>query len=197
MEDEILDDLNINNKLKKLDSNEKIELEERIPPMILDFFIGAITFLPVFLCIDYVMKSYDYDSRFEFYMPIGIALFLLKDILNGKSIAKRAFGFKVIDIKTGKAANGIQCVVRNITYPFSFIEAFFILNNPSRRLGDILVGTKVIKSNKVSILSIISEIKNINIFKTLLLPFFVSLGCSLFLLHFFGWLIYLIDITLI
>jgi uncharacterized RDD family membrane protein YckC len=74
---------------------------------------------------------------------IGMSLYLNKDIIQGKSIAKRALKQEVIDIKTEQVASSLKCLIRNITIILWPIEVIAVLINPSRRLGDLIAGTRV------------------------------------------------------
>src|SRR6266700_4156279 len=49
------------------------------------------------------------------YVTAGVfALYLCKDCINGRSLAKRVMGHQVVDNKTGQVATPLQCLVMNI-----------------------------------------------------------------------------------
>jgi uncharacterized RDD family membrane protein YckC len=75
----------------------------------------------------------------------GLALYFCKDIFNGRSIAKRILNLQVVDNYTGKAASPLKCFVRNITCVLWPVEAIVAMANTSRRLGDRLAGTKLVR----------------------------------------------------
>ena len=78
---------------------------------------------------------------------IGFILFSIyfnKDILNGRSPAKRIFKLQVIDNETELTASPMKCLIRNLTAVIFPLEIIMILINPSQRLGDMLVNTKVV-----------------------------------------------------
>ncbi len=83
------------------------------------------------------------DLIFSFLIIIAATLFLLKDIFNGRSFFKRKYKIQVIDIKTERAASPLKCFIRNLTYFLFLIEIIFLIINPKKRLGDIIVGTRV------------------------------------------------------
>jgi len=86
---------------------------------------------------------------------IAIALFMivymLKDSFRGRSAAKRILNLQIVDIKTGKSANIIQCFTRNLTTPLWMIEVIVAWINPERRIGDYLAGTRTTLFEKPTI----------------------------------------------
>src|SRR5689334_10141418 len=83
-------------------------------------------------------------STTQYYLWIGcVAIYLCKDCIGGRSIAKRVTNLKVIDNKTGEAASPLQCLVRNILIFIFPLEILVVLFSPQRRLGDRLAGTRV------------------------------------------------------
>lgn len=89
-------------------------------------------------------------------------LLLNKDALGGRSIAKRYFGYQVVDLKTKKIASQVQCVLRNTTFIIWPIEVIFILINPKRRLGDLIANTQVATTTSEPPETIISDLNDIN-----------------------------------
>lgn len=76
-------------------------------------------------------------------MCFGMTLYFNKDMIQGKSIAKRALKQEVIDIKTGEVASALKCFVRNLTIAIWPIEVIVVLISPARRIGDFIAGTRV------------------------------------------------------
>ncbi|MCB9071369.1 MAG: RDD family protein [Prevotellaceae bacterium] len=76
-------------------------------------------------------------------MCFGMALYFNKDMIQGKSIAKRALKQEVVDIKTGEVASALKCFVRNLTMAIWPIEVIVVLISPARRIGDFIAGTRV------------------------------------------------------
>ena len=74
-----------------------------------------------------------------------IAFYLCKDVINGRSPAKRIIGARVISMSTGETATPMRCMLRNITLLFWPIEALLaLITSDRRRLGDYLAGTRVV-----------------------------------------------------
>lgn len=75
---------------------------------------------------------------------IGFALYFCKDIINGRSIAKRILKLQLVNNATGEVASPMKCFIRNLLCIIWPIEAIIALTNTSRRLGDRLAGTKLV-----------------------------------------------------
>src|SRR5688572_26999482 len=75
---------------------------------------------------------------------IGLAVYLCKDCINGRSIAKRILKLQLVDNKTGQVASPLKCFIRNIFCILWPIEVIVALVNPSRRIGDVVAGTKLV-----------------------------------------------------
>jgi uncharacterized RDD family membrane protein YckC len=86
-----------------------------------------------------------YFSGTPMYIALfGLSLYYCKDIINGRSIAKRILKLQVIDNKTGKVATPLQCFVRNVFCIFWIIEVIVAMINTNRRIGDRVAGTKLV-----------------------------------------------------
>ena len=130
----------------------------RIGSMLLDHivmtFIAMIFFLPIMVSgfttafqVNHEQSSPDFFGATIYIVLIGFAIYFCKDSFNGRSIAKRALKLQVIENKTGKVASPIKCFVRNIFIIIWPIEVVVTLINPSRRIGDLVAGTKVVPFN--------------------------------------------------
>ena len=136
--------------------NMKISAGTRIGSMFLDHilmtFIAMIFFIP-----DMVLKfsePYSSDLTQNSLMPnltmsiiglFGLAIYFCKDCINGRSIAKRILGLQLVDNTNGKIASPFKCLVRNLFIIFWPLELIVSLFSPSRRLGDFVAGTKLVK----------------------------------------------------
>ena len=137
----------------------------RIASMLLDHIVMCLVIVPIAILTFIIIIS----ARLELNNWIGISLaffpffiYLNKDFLNGKSAAKRFLGYEVVDRKTGKTANELQCFIRNLPICLIWpIEVFAGLINPERRIGDFIANTKVIPAEKMNIKSLWSELKNV------------------------------------
>ena len=148
---------------KVANSNTRIH---RILSMFLDHCIMFLLIVPLgFLIFGFGVLMEDSLNN-----GIGIVLvfipffiYLNKDFLNAKSPAKRILGFQVINRRTNKPANELQCFVRNLTICVAWpLEVIVGLINPERRIGDLLANTKVIVSQKEKFNSIWTDLKTRN-----------------------------------
>jgi len=87
-------------------------------------------------------------GRAMYMMLIGLSIYLCKDCIGGRSIAKRIMRQQVLDNKTNVPATPLQCLLRNFSIVFWPIEVLVVLFSPDRRLGDRLAGTKVVPFNR-------------------------------------------------
>lgn len=98
------------------------------------------------------------------FIPMSLLQIVLfnKDFYNGQSVVHRLLGYQIINTKTLKPADGLRCMIRNITAPLWMIEGIVTLFSPDRRLGDIIAGTRIVdveKSNPKLILKEVHETK--------------------------------------
>lgn len=112
-------------------------------------FIVMIIAMPVFLIgfdksmeNDALMLSSKLDWRFIL-MIFAVSLYFNKDVIQGRSIAKRALNQEVVNIKNNDVASPLKCLVRNLTIVLWPIEVIVVLISPSRRIGDLIAGTRV------------------------------------------------------
>jgi hypothetical protein len=75
---------------------------------------------------------------------VGFAIYFCKDIINGRSIAKRILKLQLVNNSTGEIASPIRCLVRNIFCIIWPIEVIVSMITPSRRIGDRVAGTKLV-----------------------------------------------------
>ena len=97
-----------------------MKLATRLGSMILDHLImcciGVVIGIPFFIIGFFLKRHLNLNVPFI----VGILVFVIyfcKDILNGKSPAKRLLGLQVVDLKTGQPASKLQTIIRNITIP--------------------------------------------------------------------------------
>lgn len=126
---------------------------KRIGAMLLDHIV--MTFVIMIIAMPTMMSKFDQAFSDEPLAPkgaidwslilmcFGMSLYFNKDMIQGKSIAKRALKQEVVDIKTGEVASALKCFVRNLTIAIWPIEVIVVLINPSRRIGDFIAGTRV------------------------------------------------------
>jgi uncharacterized RDD family membrane protein YckC len=125
----------------------------------------------------------EYQS-FVIYQVIALYTIIVnKDIYLGRSLGKRITSLQVVSNKTGKLANPIQCVIRNLFLFFWPLEGLILFFSPERRLGDIVAGTKVVEfipnyseSPKINLIQAIAAILLAGTFSYFLFTYISSLG---------------------
>jgi uncharacterized RDD family membrane protein YckC len=159
---------------KVANSNSRVH---RISSMLLDHFIMCFIIVPPLIIVSLIFKSEPFEKSpietFAFYLMMLV--YLNKDFVKGKSIAKRILGLKVIDRQTGEAANSFKCFLRNMTIPIWPLEVFISLFSPSRRLGDLIANTRVEISEKEKVTSILQDLKKTRFTLTTLWTLIVGL----------------------
>jgi len=130
-----------------------ISAGSRLGSMFLDHvimcFLSMIIVAPVFF-IGFDKSFYEEANGFTnnisltlFFAILAISLYFNKDAFQGKSLAKRVFNQEVINIKTNEIASPLKCLLRNITIILWPIEVIAVMISPSRRLGDLIAGTRI------------------------------------------------------
>lgn len=168
--------------------NKQITVGTRLATMLLDHFfmtlIAVLFFIPGMISgfsdslkVSHEQTDFDFMQGPMRYIGIlGVALYFCKDIINGRSIAKRILKLQIVDNATGRVATPLQCFVRNIFCVLWPIEVIVAITNTSRRLGDIVAGTKLLYYDPTL------EQPKTNIGKTLL-PVIISYGFMLLIMQ--------------
>lgn len=137
--------------------NKPITVGTRLGAMILDHIIMVLLMMPFYIPLlisklsDTFKVSHNQTSTAYFsgtlgYIAIfGFSLYFCKDIVNGRSFAKRILKLQLVDNVTGKVASPLQCLVRNVLCVIWPVEVIVAMLNTNRRLGDRIAGTKLIK----------------------------------------------------
>ena len=109
--------------------------------LVIDMFMSIVYFIPICICV--VLLGY---TEHEYLIPSMVwGGLICKDSVGGRSVGKRLFRLQVVDIKTGQAANPFRCAFRNFFYFLGLFDLLLVFyNNAGRRLGDYVVGTKVL-----------------------------------------------------
>lgn len=136
--------------------NRPISVGTRIGAMLLDHvfmtIIAMVFFLPTMISgfsdafkVSHEQTDFNFmEGPMKYIGLIGFALYFCKDIINGRSIAKRILKLQVVDNKTGQVASPLQCFVRDIFCVLWIIEVVVALTNTSRRIGDRVAGTRLV-----------------------------------------------------
>ena len=139
---------------------------ERLKSMLLDHAIVCFTILPIFIIPSFIGMGTTlgtgnvWINRFCIILIMGI--YLNKDILRGRSAAKRILGQIVIDNKTNEPASEVKCVIRNFTDIFWIVEIPIVMFSPSRRIGDLIANTKIVRTEKDEIKSMWTDLRKAN-----------------------------------
>ncbi|MEM7104949.1 MAG: RDD family protein [Bacteroidota bacterium] len=171
---DILDDLTI---FSSENYQDDLTAKERYFSMFLDHVILCGTLLPL-IFLGYFLNQ---NSQFvDLLLLIStFTIYLSKDFLKGRSVAKRITGQVVIDQITGLPASEIKCVIRNLTIPVWLIEIIGVGVTPNKRIGDSLAGTKVVRTSKAPGISIFTDIKTYRPSIKLLLSLLIAIGYTL------------------
>ncbi len=168
-------------------TNERpITVGARLAAMLLDHFfmtfIAVAFLLPTMISDMFTSFTPSHEPTYfnfwggstMYFGMFGFALYFCKDIINGRSIAKRILKLQVVDNSTGQVATPIQCLIRNILCVLWFVEVVVAMTNTNRRLGDRLAGTKLVVFDPTL------EQPKLN-FGKLILPIIASYGILLLL----------------
>lgn len=159
--------------------NKPITVGTRLGAMMLDHIIMVFLMMPFYIPLliaklsDAFKVSHNQTSTAYFsgtlgYIAIfGFSLYFCKDIVNGRSFAKRILKLQLVDNVTDKVASPLQCLVRNAFCIIWPVEVIVAMLNTNRRLGDRIAGTQLIKFDTTL------EQPKINIGK-LLIPVIIS-----------------------
>jgi hypothetical protein len=143
----------------------------RLKSMMSDFYHPMAAFMPLIMLIvapsfilsDILIKNVEQSfwiTTAAAIIPIGGIYFLIlnKDYFRGRSIAKRKYGYQIIDVRNDQIATPMQCMIRNISGFLWPIEIPFILFSPNRRLGDRIAGTKLVDIDTIDPKTIFDDI---------------------------------------
>ena len=134
---------------------QKTNAGTRIGSMFLDHFamtcVVMIFFIPGMISgfsnafeINHEQTHFDIFGGLSYVGLIGFALYFCKDSIHGRSLGKRALKLQIVENSNGKVASPIRCFIRNIFCVIWPIEVIVTLASPSRRIGDMVAGTKVV-----------------------------------------------------
>ena len=109
-----------------------------------------------------------------------------KDVIGGRSVAKRAYGYALIDKSSKEEASPFQCMIRNVTFLFWPVEAVAVMISPKRRIGDLIANTELIECSISEPSEILDEMKNQKFTLSALLAIIISVLFILFWDHLFS-----------
>lgn len=170
----------------KFEYQDDLYVQDRLISMFADYMIFCFISIPIVIALEFIFKQVDSLYEFEIFIVVLYPIYFCKDIVFGKSLAKRIRGQIVIDYYSKLPANPIKSVIRNLTVPLFPIEILVVIFSPKRRIGDFISNTKVVRIPKESPLDIRKEIKRMDSAEVLLAILIAIIGA-------FG-VIYVIDI---
>jgi uncharacterized RDD family membrane protein YckC len=123
-------------------------LTSRAQVMMSDFARGMGVLAP-FLIILFILDLYYPTNKMGLYSfwPMVVIVMFNKDIVGGRSIAKRKSGFAIVKYRTAEPASQLQCFIRNVTCLIWPIEALLAFGGAEQRIGDFIAGTKVVEQS--------------------------------------------------
>jgi uncharacterized RDD family membrane protein YckC len=141
--------------MTSLDSR-PISVGTRLGAMLLDHvfmtIVAMVFFLPTMISgfsdafkVSHEQTDFNFmEGPMKYIGLFGFVLYFCKDIINGRSIAKRILKLQVVDNKTGQVATPLQCFVRDIFCVLWIVEVIVAMANTSQRIGDRVAGTKLV-----------------------------------------------------
>ena len=143
---------------------DKIPISTRLGCAFADFWITCFIFGILSIVIRHIINlisGNNYEKSLDIAFSYFIAFIVLnKDIFNGQSFMKSILGLQVVDKKTGNVASELHCAIRNTTMLLWPIEAVVLLFSPTRRLGDLIAGTKLIAVERRSSKQWLANVKS-------------------------------------
>jgi uncharacterized RDD family membrane protein YckC len=139
----------------------EITFSNRLTLLILDPFYGSMLItLPLILLIilfNWLLDLGTSDTISRICLFIFVAVYLNKDIIKGKSLAKRVLGYRVVKENEEQSLSMTESFFRNLTFFIYLAEYLFAVVSPNKKIGDYLTKSKIIRSDKVPLKSIIKE----------------------------------------
>ena len=119
-------------------------LDHLIMTMIAGIFIIPELIINFSTVLTHKQPTTDIFGGMIYVFLIGFAVYLCKDCINGRSFAKRILKLQVVDDSTGQVASPLKCVLRNLSCILWPLEVIIAFNNPGRRIGDRIAGTRLV-----------------------------------------------------
>ena len=132
-----------------------VNVGTRLVSMLIDHFamtmVAMVFFIPMIMSdllsmfnLTHEHTEMDFGGTLFYVWLVGFALYFCKDTINGRSFGKRITKTQVVNNNTGQVASPLKCFIRNIFCVIWPVEVIVSLINPSRRIGDIVAGTKIV-----------------------------------------------------
>ena len=125
--------------------DKKVKFSQRIVSMGVDYLSICVVAIPISM-VYFVLKGINQKIFLIFEITFLLTLWVCKDLIGGRSLGKRIKGHTLCGINNSNSV--WKFILRNVFTCVWMIEIVFCLINPSRRLGDLLLGTQIIYANK-------------------------------------------------
>lgn len=122
-------------------------INKRLEAFIMDAIVSFVASIPFFLISLLLNNSLIWMS---FTLAFMYALLFCKDVDNGRSFGKQNTGLCILSEKNENVPSVIRLILRNLFYILWPIEIIFAFCNSGKRLGDLVMQTKVVQCTKGS-----------------------------------------------
>lgn len=120
-------------------------VNKRIEAFVIDMIVTFIASSLFFLISVFLANSMLWMS---FALAIIYSFLFCKDVNSGKSLGKRKVGLCILLEKNESVPSTMRLILRNIFYILWPIELVLFFCNSGKRLGDLVMQTKVVSCNK-------------------------------------------------
>ncbi len=120
--------------------------KKRLKALLVDIIILGVLGILI-LIIFMIVVDKNFLCIYSLTIAIVYSLFFCKDVINGQSIGKKMLKLQIITEK-GKAASLRSLIIRNMIALMQPIDALYMINNPGKRLGDIVCKTRVVDASR-------------------------------------------------
>lgn len=147
----------------------------RITSSLIDFAVYMIILLLVSWYIEVSEEAPEEIIAFTLF------LFFIKDIFYGRSLGKRITGLSVKNISSINKTKEVYFVIRNITLIIWPIDILLLMLMPSRKLGDMIANTIVVKESEAQPFwsSLRNDIKKFNFTRSVFWALVIALLISI------------------
>ena len=122
-------------------------INKRIEAFVIDSIVLIIMSSSFFLISVWLNNSMLWMS---FALALIYSFLFCKDVNGGRSIGKQRTGLCILSEKSDSVPSAIRLILRNIFYILWPIEILLFFFNSGKRLGDLVMQTKVVACNEKS-----------------------------------------------
>lgn len=122
-------------------------MNKRIEAFVIDVIVSMGVSSPFFLISVWLNNCMLWMS---FALALIYSVLFCKDVNGGRSIGKQKAGLCIVSEKSESVPSALRLILRNVFYILWPIEIILLFCNSGKRLGDLVMQTKVIGCNKES-----------------------------------------------